>query len=355
MDEIGKIYLLTGDNGSGKTRYLSKLSESKLPLIATKNSEYNRLICLSGTVYEKFPKPNKDNLKNIGNNYYYFGYKTNNNMFSEITPFRMVVSVLLNNGFTSQRSKYAARLLKEIGFDSSVKLEFRWARNYKENKSVKLDSLELDLLKEVDIESKLSAIKNLVNDGKVHLNKIFFCKNKEEYSVTELSSGERLFVLVILSLCFSVVQKSLILFDEPENSMHPKWQEKVTKVICQIFNEFGSNSKLIIATHSPLVVSSAPNNISSISDLNIDDQIWHKSNFNGNNADSILKEQFGMVSARSTEFVISFQKCISSMLKKDLDFESNFIELKSLNVYLDSNDPLYEAYNSILKYAEDIK
>ena len=79
----GKIHLITGDNGTGKTRYLSEISKNELKSVSQGESSYSRLICLSGTVYEKFPKPKKNNNDNIKDGYYYFGYKANNNMFQK--------------------------------------------------------------------------------------------------------------------------------------------------------------------------------------------------------------------------------------------------------------------------------
>ncbi|ELS3714172.1 ATP-binding protein [Vibrio fluvialis] len=345
------IYLLTGDNGTGKTRYLSELSENEAQKIISGESKFKKMICLSGTVYEKFPKPNKNNKINIDNKYYYFGYKSNNNMFSEITPFRMVVSVMLNGELVSERASYAASLLEEIGFSEKIKFDFRWARGNKGNESDKLQAIELDLLDENTWDNGFYSFKQLLDEERAHLNKIYFCKGSEEFPVTALSSGERLFLLIILALCFSTDDNSLILFDEPENSMHPKWQEKVTQVICNIFSKFALESKLIIATHSPLVVSSVPNTSSKISDLNVNGVQWSESRFNGNNADSILKEHFGLISARSTEFVLAFQACLSSMANKQDNFIECFQTLKSLNVSLSREDPLYDAYCTLVEFA----
>lgn len=353
-DIDNQIYLITGDNGTGKTRTLSSLANQEINLINSKKRSYTKIICLSGTVFEKFPKPKKEIIENIKDGYYYFGYKANNNMFSEITPFRMVISVLLNNDLPPIRAAHAAELLSNLGFSSKINLYFRWARNNKNKNSEKLSSLQVDLLNIDNSKILLLEIKDSINDGVVLLNKISFYKGIDEFPVTELSSGERLFILIILSLCFSIDNKSLILFDEPENSMHPKWQEKVTRVICEIFNKFATRSALYIATHSPLVVSSVPNKVGYIRDLNRTEQSWDKTRFNGNNSDSILKEHFGLISARSSEFVLAFQKCLTSMAMKDQEFNQNFRDLMSYGVELDLSDPLYKAYHSMIKYSEGL-
>ncbi|EJL6615595.1 AAA family ATPase [Vibrio cholerae] len=354
-DSMNGIYLITGDNGTGKTRTLSRIANQALKSIKDGDGKYSKIVCLSGTVFEKFPKPKNLIIENIADNYYYFGYKANNNMFSEITPFRMIISVLLNDKFKNDRAEYAALLLNEIGFSSRINLFFRWSRNNKDKSSLKLNSVQLDLMDLESFRTMVLEIKDLVNEGIVLLNKITFYKGINEFPVTELSSGERLFTLIILSLCFSIDEDSLVLFDEPENSMHPKWQEKVTKVICDIFNRFARNSDLYIATHSPLVISSVPNKLGFINNLNVIKSDWAKTHFSGNNADSILKEHFGLTSARSSDFTLALQKCLTSMSMRDNEFKRNFDDLINLGIQLYPSDPLYKAYNSIIKYKEDLE
>lgn len=48
------------------------------------------------------------------------------------------------------------------------------------------------------------------------------------------------------------INNSVILIDEPEISLHPKWQQKIVKV----YENIGENNQMIIATHSPHIVSS---------------------------------------------------------------------------------------------------
>ena len=45
---------------------------------------------------------------------------------------------------------------------------------------------------------------------------------------------------------------TVILIDEPENSLHPKWQIEYIKQIVDLFYFF--QPKIILATHSPLII-----------------------------------------------------------------------------------------------------
>src|SRR5690606_7280818 len=52
-----------------------------------------------------------------------------------------------------------------------------------------------------------------------------------------------------------IKERSLILIDEPETSLHPIWQKDYIKFLLDIFHY--EQPKIIIATHSPLLVSGA--------------------------------------------------------------------------------------------------
>jgi predicted ATP-binding protein involved in virulence len=71
---------------------------------------------------------------------------------------------------------------------------------------------------------------------------------------TDLSSGQWQLLSLMLGLSLSVEDDSLVLIDEPENSLHPDWQRSYVELLRKAI----SNAKrchVVIATHSPLVAS----------------------------------------------------------------------------------------------------
>ncbi|TCD17314.1 ATP-binding protein, partial [Lelliottia amnigena] len=195
----------------------------------------------------------------------------------------------------------------------------------------------------------LPSTKQAVTRDDLFLLDIGFVKlaNKKSYGIRDLSSGERNFLITILSLVFSLKERTLVLFDEPENSMHPKWQEKIISTIKHIIDVLSPNSTVIIATHSPLVVSCVENN--NTFTLNLPGEyVWKASYYAGNNADSVLKEQFGVISSRSSEFQIAMQKCLSSFSLNEGDsFLADMERLFGMRISLNKDDPLYDAYETL--------
>lgn len=71
------------------------------------------------------------------------------------------------------------------------------------------------------------------------------------FDINGLSSGEKQLFARALSLKMVRANNSIILIDEPEISLHPKWQQK----ILQVYQSIGKNNQIIVATHSPHILS----------------------------------------------------------------------------------------------------
>ena len=90
--------------------------------------------------------------------------------------------------------------------------------------------------------------------------KIIFEKHGKEISVDNLSTGEKQIVFRGAHLLKNInsISGGIVLIDEPELSMHPKWQQKVLQYYRNLFNKNGSQDvQMIIATHSEYVLRSA--------------------------------------------------------------------------------------------------
>ncbi|MDA2328238.1 AAA family ATPase [Bacillus cereus] len=70
------------------------------------------------------------------------------------------------------------------------------------------------------------------------------------------SSGELSLFLRLFELSDSVVENSVVLIDEPETHLHPKWIRNYIEILKNIIGKV--NCHVIIATHAPLIVSDIP-------------------------------------------------------------------------------------------------
>lgn len=93
---------------------------------------------------------------------------------------------------------------------------------------------------------------------------IQFVKENSNISVDSLSTGEKQIVFrgAFLLKNNQRLNDSVIMVDEPELSMHPKWQEKVLQYYKNLFTENDGTQKaqLLFATHSEHVVKEALSN-----------------------------------------------------------------------------------------------
>lgn len=84
---------------------------------------------------------------------------------------------------------------------------------------------------------------------------VFLKKGNDEISVLNASSGELSLITSIIYLATAINENTVILIDEPENSLHPLWQKEYTKTLLDLFYLY--QPKIIIATHSPIIVNGA--------------------------------------------------------------------------------------------------
>jgi len=88
-------------------------------------------------------------------------------------------------------------------------------------------------------------------------HEIIFEENGQEMSISELSSGEKQIVFRggFLLKDQKSSQGALVLIDEPEISLHPRWQMKILSYFKRLFSdETKQTSQIIVATHSPFVI-----------------------------------------------------------------------------------------------------
>lgn len=109
-------------------------------------------------------------------------------------------------------------------------------------------------------ENKLQKLSNNISeliDGSFYYDEeqddFILNRNGHIFSSMNIASGIKALGLFNSLLKGGFVnERSLLILDEPETNLHPKWQNEYAKLLCNLVK---SNIKIVIATHSPYMIS----------------------------------------------------------------------------------------------------
>lgn len=317
------INVYIGENGCGKSRLLGKLAKSKI-------NSHQPILAIANTVAHKFPLEKKSN-----DNYFFFEpinelNAKKNFYYSKKRP--IIKEALSSSAFTNDDYSFIRTLqsiLSYIGYESKVGIRID-LRPLKKSFSASLHSEENDVREQVEeISARLSNHNNKViwvdkesvynfkflEDLELLLQiekrqkrfrpysfcdvEFFFKKDGNEFDFKAASSGEATLIYTAFFLGFHLQKfknkKIYILIDEPENSLHPKWQRQYIENLRNIFPYY--DFEFHIATHSPIFIAGAQK----------EDALLHR--FNGQkfeklDADTLsiedsLIDQFGIVTPQN--------------------------------------------------------
>ena len=328
-NEILDVIVLAGVNGSGKTTILESIKD----FFNNKNINYDEPKKSNVNLdifFEDFEKNNieeaekncKDKYEHKLKELFYalrdYEYNRKNNReyyrdlianFFENPP--KIIYVPAENKFEEIQT-YSTTLSREYQFINIINSNvIRDIPSYIATRRNYLATIEEDLtMKEVtnkvvnEINSIFSILeldvklKGFSKDEKTM--PIFENSAGEEFNINDLSSGEKQLFLRTLSIKMLEPKNSIILIDEPELSLHPKWQQR----IIEVYKKIGENNQIIIATHSPHILGSVSNENIFILYRNENGKIEAKTGDElyssyGQPVDRVLKDIMGLKSVRT--------------------------------------------------------
>ncbi len=103
-----------------------------------------------------------------------------------------------------------------------------------------------EILRGIDLNTKLVDLESE--------ELVFESANGQRIHFNDLSNGEKNLYFRAIYLHKLNIEDSILLIDEPETSLHPKWQ----KAVVQLYQNIGKNNQVILATHSPHIMASVP-------------------------------------------------------------------------------------------------
>lgn len=177
------------------------------------------------------------------------------------------------------------------------------------------------------------------------------------------SSGEKHFIFTMINLISTIEDDSLILIDEPELSLHPKWQMKYIRLLKSITNEF-KTSHCVLASHSHFMVSDLAPDSSSLVSLQkiIDDGIelrvsklipydtysW--------SAENILYDVFKLRTTRNSYFEYDLTNLLKMISERSTEIESITKLQEKLERYVfNEGDPINVILSQARSYIESLK
>ena len=324
-DKILDLIVLAGVNGSGKTTILEAIKD----FFDNRNIDFNDIeksniyleIFFEDFEREKIiPFINIDSQNNIYQVFHMLGsynsyIKENKGLYHQLAKFfenpPKIIYVPAENKFEEIQT-YSTTLSKEYKFINIINSNvIRDLPSYIATRRNYLATIEEDLtMKEVTnkVVNEINGIFNILElDVKLKgFSKdektlpIFENSASEEFDINDLSSGEKQLFLRTLSIKMLEPNNSIILIDEPELSLHPKWQQR----IIEVYKKIGENNQIIVATHSPHILGSVSNENIFILYRNENGKIEAKTGDElyssyGQPVDRVLKDIMGLKSVRT--------------------------------------------------------
>ncbi|WP_336154885.1 AAA family ATPase [Fusobacterium polymorphum] len=348
-NKILDVIVLAGVNGSGKTTILEAIKD----FFYNENVNYDELEKSNVNLdifLEEFEKYSSYNLKRVKflNTFHY--KKSDNNTSSQnqtINNFESLAKIIYvpaENNFEKVKTDTTTllRISQFINIINSNVIKdipsyIATRRNY-------LATIEEDLTMKEITNKVINEINGIFDILELDVKLKGFSKDEktlpifensagEEFDINDLSSGEKQLFLRTLSIKMLEPNNSIILIDEPELSLHPKWQQR----IIEVYKKIGENNQIIVATHSPHILGSVSNENIFILYRNENEKIETKTGDKldssyGQPVERILKDIMGLESVRTPKIDRDIQE-LRKLVDKD---KYNTEEFK-------------EKYNNLLK------
>lgn len=336
------INILIGENGSGKSTLLNDLSKFYL------NQNLN-VIAIANTIYDKFNSRNP----------YFKILKSSVGKTLARNTIVNAFKILANDDL--KRLRNVSNMLEYIGFDSIISLKLKGVnpefrdkvadselpddekenllyflnryidREFHEENIVSInfknenfeDIKNSYLLTMFLYEKQLKSLK-LISGINIYLH-----KNNQHIPLNNASSGELTLVTSLIYLTSVITENSVILIDEPENSLHPKWQIEYIKRLNELFYFY--QPKIVIATHSPLILNGAEVNSKKIKVFKGENGYFSLQENETTNVEEIYQDYFDITTPENryiSEYIIEKMNLLTA---KDINinqFEDLIHELK---------------------------
>lgn len=274
MEDFSEVNFLVGVNGSGKSRLLNTIGQKYL-------KKNDHVIAISNTVFDKFSTRGykklsaRDGKVFLKNTIIDSFLNENNSIYNilEYLGYEKKVSAIISfySDFDGDFLSYFIRRIDKYNkFDVPNDTSYiDYNLNELEVLCIKLEKIlysyngyeyifDFGYWRDKENTINLSIFKkfyNLFSGKKIIKIDFILSKDREQFKLDGASSGESHFLAQMLFLSMNIFKnkKNIILIDEPEISLHPKWQREYVPKLYDYFYKY--HCQFFVATHSPLLIS----------------------------------------------------------------------------------------------------
>jgi len=227
------------------------------------------------------------------------------------------------------------------------------ANYFTERKALTLDvdfiTNECFLSGELTYPHIINSIQTLMDLGLVRLIDLQLHKDGYgELNLRRASSGEQCLLVLMLGIAGHIEDGSLILIDEPEISLHPRWQEEFMRLLTSAFEGY-KHCHFIIATHSPQIISRMNSLDSYVYSLS-KGELYESSYFNNKSADFQLAELFdapGLMNEYISRVSFNLIAKLRTNKKVDAKMYAELQRLTETQLQLSPIDPTIKLIDSV--------
>lgn len=221
-------------------------------------------------------------------------------------------------------------------------------------------SYKVDLNKGDHDRLRLNSLELLSEYGLIELEDVVFSKleSKQEFLLSQASSGELSLLFTMSSIAGEIQDSSLILIDEPEISLHPEWQLSFLSLLTDVFSNYKA-CHFIIATHSPNIISSLPENNAYIVNIETDrTKLMTSKLYHNRSADFQLAKVFNSP-GNNNEYLLSQVIEVLDNLCKSKEFDNESLTtakwLLTFENKLEDDDKVKTLLNILKKTMEALE
>jgi len=337
-EKILDVVVLAGVNGTGKTTVLEVIYD----YFENFQNDKNKI-----NIELDLEEENYINQNNISKETY-LNNLIKDSIKKEKTPKVIYVPAEINfqkvkfNLLALYKKRFLNKINSYIIADIPFYIQMRIINTANKESEKKLGNVRDEIIAEIngifdilDMDTRLIGMSTETTE----ILPIFTNLSGDKFDINELSSGEKQLFLRTLAIRMLNPENSIILIDEPELSLHPKWQQRIVDV----YRKIGENNQIIIATHSPHILGSVRKENIMLLDKDDEGKIVVRTGDElydsyGQPTDRVLKDIMGLETTRNPKVFKLLEEAGELVDKNEYESEEFKTKYKKLREILGNKD-----------------